>query len=73
MLARREGAGGKFLYELVYELGAADGEVRFPGLIDVAALAGTMTEVAGSGERSRGAVAVRSRPGCRGIAAGRSG
>ena len=67
VLPRREGAGGKFLYELVYELGAADGEVRFPGLIDVAALAGTMTEVAGSGAE----VAVRSRA-VRGSVAGES-
>jgi hypothetical protein len=69
VLPRREGAGGKFLYELVYELGAADGEVRFPGLIDVAALAGTMTEVAGSGAEvagrsrsARGPLAGGSRP-----------
>lgn len=69
VLPRREGAGGKFLYELVYELGAADGEVRFPGLIDVGALAGTMTEVAGSGAEVagrlrpvRGPVAGGSRP-----------
>jgi len=54
VLPRREGAGGKFLYELVYELGAADGEVRFPGLIDVAALAVTTAEVAGSGAEVAG-------------------
>jgi DNA primase catalytic core len=69
VLPRREGAGGKFLYELVYELGEADGEVRFPGLIDVAALAATMTEVAGSEAQVagrlravRGPVAGGSRP-----------
>jgi DNA primase catalytic core len=69
VLPRREGAGGKFLYEFVYELGAADGEVRFPGLIDVAALAATMTEVAGSEAQVagrlravRGPVAGGSRP-----------
>jgi DNA primase catalytic core len=54
VLPRREGAGGKFLYELVYELGAADAEVRFPGLIDVAALAATTAEVAGSGAEVAG-------------------
>jgi hypothetical protein len=46
----REGAGGKFVYELVYETSGDDNQVRFPGLIEVDALqaAATMTQVAGS-------------------------
>jgi hypothetical protein len=40
LLPRREGPGGQFVYELVYEVSAEEHQARFPGLIDVAALEG---------------------------------
>jgi DNA primase len=66
VLPWREGPGGKFVYELVYEIGTEDTQVRFPGLIDVAALetmattaplAGVEGEVAGRLRAARGPVA----------------
>jgi hypothetical protein len=66
VLPWREGPGGKFVYELVYEIGTEDTQVRFPGLIDVAALqsaattaqvAGGKDEVAGCLRAARGPVA----------------
>jgi hypothetical protein len=66
VLPWREGPGGKFLYELVYEIGTEETQVRFPGLIDVVALqsaattaqvAGGKDEVAGRLRAARGPVA----------------
>jgi DNA primase catalytic core len=71
VLPRREGPGGKFVYELVYEVGAEEHQARFPGLIDVAALktaamtgkvAGDKDEVAGRLRPARGPVAGGVRP-----------
>jgi DNA primase catalytic core len=69
VLSRREGPGGRLVYELVYDGGGEDGRPFVPGLIDAAALgAATTSEVAGSeGELAgrlradRGPVAVGSR------------
>ncbi|MGB3934521.1 MAG: CHC2 zinc finger domain-containing protein [Burkholderiales bacterium] len=49
VLTRRDGAGGRFVYELVYDGAGQDGKPFVPGLIDVAALKATATtaEVAG--------------------------
>jgi len=49
VLARRDGAGGRFVYELVYDGGGQDGRPFVPGLIDLEALKATATtaEVAG--------------------------
>jgi len=49
VLARRDGAGGRLVYELVYDGGGRDGRPFVPGLIDVERLrsAGTTAEVAG--------------------------
>jgi DNA primase len=62
VLARRDGAGGRLVYELVYDGGGEDGKPFVPGLIDVQALKATVKR------RSRGGVAGRSRPGCGGVA-----
>jgi hypothetical protein len=71
VLPRREGPGGKFVYELVYEVGAEEHQARFPGLIDVTALkraamtgkvAGRDGEVAGRLRAVRGPVAGGVRP-----------
>jgi DNA primase catalytic core len=50
VIARRDGAGGRFVYELVYDGGGEDGRAFVPGLIDVEALAAspTTTKVAGA-------------------------
>ena len=72
LIPRRDGAGGKFTYELAYEL-AAQGDdkprAQVAGLIEPAALhalaaAATVAKSAGGGSRSRGAFAGRWRPGC---------
>ena len=71
VLGRRDGAGGRFVYELVYDGAGRDGRPFVPGLIDVAALKGTATtrevagvkgEVAGRLRGVRGPVAGGSRP-----------
>lgn len=69
VLARREGPGGRLVYELVYDGAGEDGRPFVPGLIDAGALGATTSEVAGLEGRTRGAVAGRSRPGCGGVAA----
>ena len=69
IIARREGSGGKFTYELAYELEAGADKAHLPGLIDIAALNACMTEnsrgqtgeVAGRSRGDSGAFAVRSR------------
>jgi hypothetical protein len=70
VLTRRDGAGGRFVYELVYDGSGQDGRPFVPGLIDVAALkttatttevAGVKGEVAGRLRADRGPVAGRSR------------
>jgi hypothetical protein len=72
VLARRDGPGGRLLYELVYDGGGQDGKPFVPGLIDVQALrsvamtgklAGVKSEVAGAMRAECGAVAVGSRGG----------
>jgi DNA primase catalytic core len=65
MLARRDGAGGRLVYELVYDGAGQDGRPFVPGLIDVEALAtatagklaGLKDEVAGGVRADRGPVA----------------
>jgi DNA primase len=55
LLAHREGPGGKYVYELVYDMGSTHeqaGVARLAGLIDVTALAGMPTA-----QKSRGAAA----------------
>ncbi len=49
LLVRRDGPGGRIVYELLYDGSGEDGAPFVPGLIDVAALSSTstMTEVAG--------------------------
>jgi len=63
VLPWREGPGGKFVYELVYEIGTEDTQVRFPGLLDVAALEtlATTAPVAGRLRAARGPVAGEAR------------
>lgn len=70
VLAHREGAGGKFVYELVYEVGS-EARAQLAGLIDVDALADTPTaqksrgsdpEVAGRSRGDSGQLAGRLRP-----------
>jgi DNA primase len=70
VLCRRDGPGGRLVYELVYDGGGEDGRPFVPGLIDAAALGATTGEVAGlAGELAgvlradRGPVAVGSRGG----------
>jgi len=69
-LARRDGAGGRLVYELVYDGGGRDGRPFVPGLIDVQALgsvsttgevAGVRGELAGRMRADRGPVAGGSR------------
>ena len=69
LIGQREGAGGKFTYELVFD-GDATAAVHLSGLIDVASLRGTPTtqnsrgvelQVAGRLRGDSGPVAVRSR------------
>jgi DNA primase len=50
VIARRDGPGGRFVYELVYDGSGEDGQPFVPGLIDVSALSPTptTTEVAGA-------------------------
>jgi len=74
VLTYREGAGGKFVYELVYEVGSdadQDGRAQLAGLIDVTALAdmpmvqksrGCDPQVAGVLRADSGPVAGRLRP-----------
>lgn len=69
VLSRREGPGGRLVYELVYDGAGEDGRPFVAGLIDAAALGATTGEVAGlEGELAgvlradRGPVAVGSRP-----------
>ena len=70
--AHREGAGGKYVYELVYEMsGGADGDQRaqVAGLIDVAELRALMDEATaaksrGQARKSRGKQ--KNLRGCRG-------
>ena len=69
VLARREGPGGRLVYELVYDGGGEDGRPFVPGLIDAAALgtattaelAGLEGELAGRLRADRGPVAAGSR------------
>lgn len=68
VLSRRDGPGGRIVYELVYDGAGEDGRPFVPGLIDAAALGATTGEVAGlAGELAgamradRGPVAVGSR------------
>jgi DNA-binding transcriptional ArsR family regulator len=69
VLARREGPGGRILYELVYDGAGEDGRPFVPGLIDADALstattaevAGVKGELAGSKRADRGPVAPGSR------------
>ena len=76
VLARRDGAGGRFVYELVYDGSGRDGKPFVPCLIDVerlaavvktttttAEVAGVKGEVAGRLRADRGPVAGRSRGG----------
>jgi hypothetical protein len=76
VLARRDGAGGRFVYELVYDGAGRDGRPFVPGLIDVERLravvkttattsevAGVKDEVAGRLRGVRGPVAGGSRGG----------
>jgi DNA-binding transcriptional ArsR family regulator len=71
VLARREGPGGRIVYELVYDGAGEDGRPFVPGLIDADALkptatttqvAGVKGEVAGRMRADRGPVAPGSRP-----------
>ena len=71
LIPRRDGAGGKFTYELAYEL-ASDQRAQVAGLIDVAALEAAMadTQAAPTAPKSRGdcgVIAARLRA-CRGPA-----
>jgi len=70
VLARRDGPGGRLLYELMYDGGGEDGKPFVPGLIDVQSLKATATtgqvaglkgEVAGGVRADRGPVAGGSR------------
>jgi DNA primase catalytic core len=70
LLVHRQGPGGKFVHELVYDGQGRDGRPFVPGLIDVEALRTTPTarnsrgergEVAGQLRADRGPVAGRSR------------
>jgi hypothetical protein len=69
VLARREGPGGRLVYELAYDGGGEDGRPFVPGLIDAGALGATTTrelaglesELAGAVRADRGPVAVGSR------------
>jgi hypothetical protein len=69
VLARREGPGGRILYELVYDGAGEDGRPFVPGLIDADALAtsttaevaGVMAELAGAKRADHGPVAPGSR------------
>ena len=56
LIARRDGAGGKFTYELAYEL-TGEQRAQVAGLIDVAALEAVMadTKTAPTAQKSRGA------------------
>ncbi len=44
IIPRRDGPGGRFLYELAYAVGTDEGRAHLPGLIDVAALYAGMTD-----------------------------
>jgi DNA primase len=68
VLSRRDGPGGRLVYELAYDGGGEDGRPFVPGLIDAAALgattgelAGLKDELAGALRADRGPVAVGSR------------
>jgi hypothetical protein len=71
VLARREGPGGRLVYELVYDGGGEDGRPFVPGLIDATLLAapttvevaGSQTQLAGRLRADRGPVAPGSRTG----------
>jgi hypothetical protein len=71
VLARREGPGGRIVYELVYDGAGEDGRPFVPGLIDADALstattaevAGVKSELAGAKRADRGPVAPGSRGG----------
>jgi len=71
VLARREGPGGRIVYELVYDGAGEDGRPFVPGLIDAEALgtptaaevAGVKAELAGAKRGDRGPVAPGSRGG----------
>ncbi|MEK7861937.1 MAG: hypothetical protein AAB295_01560, partial [Chloroflexota bacterium] len=76
VLTRRDGAGGRFVYELVYDGSGRDGKPFVPGLIDVERLhpavkttpttrevAGVKDEIAGRSRAVRGPVAGGSRGG----------
>ncbi|MGH8171515.1 MAG: hypothetical protein ACREPX_00115, partial [Rhodanobacteraceae bacterium] len=68
LIGHRDGPGGKFVYELLYDGQGEDGRPFVPGLLDVAALGAMSTT-----PNSRGAnpeVAGRSRPGRGSIAGG---
>ena len=71
LVGHRDGPGGKFVYELLYDGQGEDGRPFVPGLIDVAALGATSTtpnsrgsdpEVAGRSRPGRGPIAGGSRP-----------
>jgi DNA primase catalytic core len=70
LLAHRQGAGGRFVYELLYDGAGRDGRPFVPGLIDSARLAATTAnargpepQVAGRLRADRGPLADRSRGG----------
>jgi DNA primase catalytic core len=69
VLARREGPGGRLVYELVYDGAGEDGRPFVPGLIDAGALGATTSEVAGLA----GELAGRLRPDRGPVAAGSRG
>lgn len=56
VLSRRDGPGGRLVYELAYDGAGEDGRPFVPGLIDAAALGATTGEVAGSGDELAGAM-----------------
>jgi hypothetical protein len=68
LATHREGAGGKFVYELMYD-GACDAKPHLSGLIDIAAITSMTTTTKSRGGDSE--VAPRSR-GDNGAIAGRS-
>jgi DNA primase len=71
LIGHREGAGGKFVYELLYDGQGADGRPFVPGLIDVQALGNTPTTPKSRGDNPE--VAGRLRPDSGPVAGGSRG